>query len=609
MAGSERALIHFEGGRPMTNGVAMWIPAEVGESMRPGMVAGLAAVAALSRETVLAEAVADPDPLVGHLFCSLEYARRMPEFSKLFGGAPSKARAAVRSWIDGAEDGRLSEEDSWVARVVVEAHGFCLDEFSALASIGERLSALLGQAAEAGSSQESLVLARALAVAFRHKDDDPEDDQDKGGEPKAKAEPAENEAGDEGEQKPDPSSVETPADERNVPKAQEAPRSAGHVGGEPASASPRAGARDADSARSENDGVEDSAGLPQRKVDASRRAEDFLGGCFESLEARDGSGGASQGWEWERPATEDGAALSTPMFVDLDVVAIFDRKGDRAAEMELRRAASPFAQPMVSKLARALKTRERAAWSHEQERGHLNARSLAKLAASPGFRAPFKIKKMFESDSVAVGVLLDLSGSMHGENIEVARAAAMALAVALGRLGISCEIAGFSSGPCAEYGARIKRAPKTAELRRMLREGRSSERLELRVFKSFACASLSGLSKIEVDVDYRENPDGECVAWAGSRLAAQKAKRKILLVLSDGAPESGDASPSVLAKDLRSRLAALERAGIEAVGVGIGDDNVRHFYPRHIVVQKVADLAAEALGKLSDILLESGRTS
>lgn len=589
----------------------MWIPAEVGEPMRPGMVAGLAAVAALSRETILAEAVADRDPLVGHLFCALEYARRMPEFAKSFGGAPGKARAAARSWIDGAEDGRLSEEDSWVARVVVEAHGFCLDEFSVLASIGGLFSGLLAKAAEAGSSQESLALARALAAAFRHKDEKPEDHEEGGGESDEGAEPAESEAvNDPSQERRDPSPVETPQkEERDAPLPKEASGSEANAGGEPASPDPLAGAREADFSGSDEDGVEDFAGPAQRKVEASKRAEDFLGGCFEALDAREGSGGASQGWEWERPAIEDGAALSTPMFVDLDVVAIFDKKGDRASEMELRRAAAPFAQPMVSKLARALKTRERSAWSHEQERGHLNARSLAKLAASPGFRAPFKIQKMFESDSVAVGVLLDLSGSMHGENIEVARSAAMALALALGRLGIPCEIAGFSSGPCAEYGARIKRAPKTAALGRMLREGRSSERLELRVFKSFACASLSGLSKIEVNVDYRENPDGECVAWAGSRLAAQKSKRKILLVLSDGAPESSDTSPSVLAKDLRSRLAALERAGIEAVGVGIGDDNVRHFYPRHIVVQKVADLAAEALGKLSDILLESGRAS
>lgn len=594
----------------MANGSAMWIPPEVGEMMRAGMVAGLAAVAAMSSKAILAEAVADPDPLVGRIFCSLEYARRMPQFSRLFAGAPSKARAAVRSWIDGAEEGCLAEEDLWVARVALEAHGFCLDEFSTLASVGAALPGLLAKAAEAGASHESLVLAKDLAKEFRRKADDEggDDQEEDGGDDKADGQEDGHRAEEASEacpDRPDPCSSEEIGKEDERSSQQDNSNSTANVGSEPEPSS--GSAREADFSGSEERAVESSFGAPQRKIDASRRAEDFLGGCFEALDAREGSGGASQGWEWERPATADGAALSTPMFVDLDKVSIFDRKGDRAAEMALRKAASPFVQPMVSKLARALKTRERSGWSHEQERGSLNARSLAKLASSPGFRAPFKTRKMFESDSVAVGVLLDLSGSMHGENIEVARAAAMALAMALGRLGISCEIAGFSSGPCPEYAARIKREPRTAALGRMLRSGRSSERLELRVFKSFACASLSGLSEIEVSVDYRENPDGECVAWAGSRLAGQRAKRKILLVLSDGAPESGDASPSVLAKDLRSRLAALERAGIETVGVGIGDDNVRHFYPRHIVVQKVADLASEALGKLSDILLDMER--
>lgn len=608
MAGSESVTLHVQGACPATNGARMWIPQQMDEGLHKGFVAGLAAIVARSDPFELAAAAADP--LAGRFFCALEYARRMPDFSGAFAGAPSKARAAALAWVRLGDAGELGEEESWVAKACAAAHGFELGGDGELASVGAASEMLFDRAKSSGGSRDSCELAVELAIAFRKRDEDP---------PESEEGKAGGEAAPSGESSPQAGSDAERGDGENKEQARaslpgSAKRERASAGKQPGDgersqkAADGAASKDGGAAAGpEAKGPDCAPSAIDRKVDAAHRAEDFIGGCFESIDSREGSGGASQGWEWERPACEGGAALAIPMFVDLDVVASFDGKGDRRSEMDLRRLAAPLVQPMVAKLSRALKASERVAWRLEKERGRLNARSLAKLSASPGFRAPFKEREIASSDSVAVCALLDLSGSMHGENVEMARIAAMALAVALGRLGIACEVLGFSSGPCAAYQRRVKALRLSADARRALREGRSSERLELRVFKSFAGASLRGLSQIEVDAEYCENPDGECVAWAGARLAAQRAKRKILLVLSDGAPESKDNGPSVLAKDLRSRLGALERAGIEAVGIGIGDDNVRQFYSRSIVVRKPADLALESLAQLSSLLLASAR--
>jgi nitric oxide reductase activation protein len=130
---------------------------------------------------------------------------------------------------------------------------------------------------------------------------------------------------------------------------------------------------------------------------------------------------------------------------------------------------------------------------------------------------------------------------------------------------------------------------------------RTVERLDLQIYKRFGAADLSGLADIECG---HENPDGEALAWAAGRLAEHRADRKILMVLSDGDPATGDGNPAILRSDLHARVDAIGRAGIEIVGVGILDDAVEAFYPRSIVVRKLHELPGTAFGVLSAMLLD-----
>jgi len=130
---------------------------------------------------------------------------------------------------------------------------------------------------------------------------------------------------------------------------------------------------------------------------------------------------------------------------------------------------------------------------------------------------------------------------------------------------------------------------------------RLTERLDLHVYKRFGSSDLSGLQRIDCG---HENPDGEALAWAASRLADYPAARRILMVLSDGYPATGDGDPAVLASDLRLRVEALQRKGIEIVGVGILDDAVQAFYPNSVVVRKLHELPGVALSVLGAMLLD-----
>jgi cobalamin biosynthesis protein CobT len=126
------------------------------------------------------------------------------------------------------------------------------------------------------------------------------------------------------------------------------------------------------------------------------------------------------------------------------------------------------------------------------------------------------------------------------------------------------------------------------------------ERLDLRVFKRFGARDLSGLAAIECG---HANPDGEALAWAAARLAQRKARRRLLFVLSDGAPSTSDGNPAVLRRDLHSRVEAVTQAGIELVGIGMEDDAVESFYPNAVVVHKLHELPRVAFETLSRLLV------
>ena len=291
--------------------------------------------------------------------------------------------------------------------------------------------------------------------------------------------------------------------------------------------------------------------------------------------------------------------MSIPLATEFDVVNDQTGLGDTAAWRELRNAARAETAQLKEKLERALSADERTRWRREQERGEIDRPSLAKLATSPGYRTPFKVKRATKGRDVAVTLLIDRSGSMAGRKIELARLCAAALGDALTQMGFACEVLGYSSIESPQMKQLYER--QRAAGVDLHRYNRLVERLDLQIYKRFGSAELSGLTGIDCG---HENPDGEALAWAATRLADHAAERRILMVFSDGYPATGDGDPLVLRSDLRQRVAAIQKTGIELVGVGVLTDAVEAFYPHNVVVSRLAELPSTVFSVLSSMLLK-----
>ena len=294
--------------------------------------------------------------------------------------------------------------------------------------------------------------------------------------------------------------------------------------------------------------------------------------------------------------------LSIPLSTEFDTVTDLTGQGESAVWLQLRRTARAETGALQAKLERVLRADAWTHWKREQERGEIDRSALARLVSAPGYRTPFKVKRVTQDRDTAITLLLDLSGSMAGQKIALARLCAAALADALTQLDFACEVLGYSSIESA--GMRRLFDAGTAAGHDLRRYNRRVERLDLRIYKRFDSTDLTGIAAIECG---HENPDGECLAWAANRLAEHPAERRILMVLSDGYPATGDGNPAILQTDLHQRVQAISQSGIELIGIGILDDAVEIFYPVAVVVRKLSELPTTALATLSRMLTMSVR--
>jgi len=292
------------------------------------------------------------------------------------------------------------------------------------------------------------------------------------------------------------------------------------------------------------------------------------------------------------------ARLSIPLATEFDEITDVTGQGDSATWRELRAQARADTAPLKEKLERALSADERIRWRREQERGEIDRTSLAKLATSPGYRTPFRTQRAAKGRDVAVTLLIDRSGSMAGRKIELARLCATALCDALTQLSFDCEVLGYCSLESAPMKQLYER--QLAAGADLQRYNRFVERLDLKVYNRFGATDLSGIATIDCG---HENPDGEALAWAATRLADHQAERRILIVFSDGYPSTGDGDPQVLRHDLRERVAAIQKRGIELLGIGVLTDAVEDFYPHNVVVSRLAELPSTVFSVLSSMLL------
>ena len=218
----------------------------------------------------------------------------------------------------------------------------------------------------------------------------------------------------------------------------------------------------------------------------------------------------------------------------LDLVDIATLRKERAT-LEKKRAdfRRDFSR-LVSKLQRKLLARQTRDWSFDLDEGLVDASRLDRVVVNPGFASAYKQEQELEFRDTVVSILIDNSGSMRGKPIEIACLASDMIAAALERCGVASEILGFTTrgwkgGESAKDWARAGRPENPGRLNDTLHIIYKSADEPMRRAKLAVCGMLDRSL-------LKENIDGEALLWASRRLLARPEARKLLIVISDGAP-------------------------------------------------------------------------
>ncbi|MCF1707255.1 cobaltochelatase subunit CobT [Tabrizicola sp. J26] len=258
---------------------------------------------------------------------------------------------------------------------------------------------------------------------------------------------------------------------------------------------------------------------------------------------------------------------------------------------------------LANKLQRRLQAQQNRSWEFDLEEGTLDAGRLARVVANPTTPLSFKVEKDTEFRDTCVTLLLDNSGSMRGRPISIAAICADVLARTLERCDVKVEILGFTTrawkgGQSREKwlaSGRPQQPGRLNDLRHIVYK--SADAPWRRVRPNLGLMMKEGLLK--------ENIDGEALEWAHRRMTRRPEARRILMVISDGAPVD-DSTLSVnpanyLEKHLRDVIAMVEkRKQVELIAIGIGHD-VTRYYNRAVTITDVEQLAGAMTEQLASL--------
>ncbi|WP_193139317.1 cobaltochelatase subunit CobT [Meridianimarinicoccus sp. MJW13] len=256
---------------------------------------------------------------------------------------------------------------------------------------------------------------------------------------------------------------------------------------------------------------------------------------------------------------------------------------------------------LANKLQRRLQAQQNRSWEFDREEGILDAGRLARVVANPTTPLSFKVEKDMEFRDTVVTLLLDNSGSMRGRPISIAAICADVLARTLERCDVKVEILGFTT-----------RAWKGGQSREdWLNEGRPQQPGRLNDLRHIIYKSADApwrrtrpnLGLMMKEGLLKENIDGEALEWAHRRMAVRPEARKILMVISDGAPVDDSTlsvnSANYLEKHLRDVIAMVEKKKlVELLAIGIGHD-VTRYYDRAVTITDVEQLAGAITEQLA----------
>ena len=256
---------------------------------------------------------------------------------------------------------------------------------------------------------------------------------------------------------------------------------------------------------------------------------------------------------------------------------------------------------LANKLQRRLQAQQNRSWQFDMEEGILDAGRLARVVANPTTPLSFKVEQDTEFRDTVVTLLLDNSGSMRGRPISIAAICADVLARTLERCDVKVEILGFTTrawkGGLAREKWLAEGRPATPgrlnDLRHIIYKGADAPWRRTR--NNLGLMMKEGLLK--------ENIDGEALEWAHRRTVTRPEARKILMVISDGAPVDDStlsANPAnYLEKHLRDVIDMVERRKqVELIAIGIGHD-VTRYYQHAVTITDVDQLAGAMTEQLA----------
>ena len=261
---------------------------------------------------------------------------------------------------------------------------------------------------------------------------------------------------------------------------------------------------------------------------------------------------------------------------------------------------------LANRLQRHLLAKQLRSWEFDLDEGILDAGRLARVVVDPVHPLSFKRETDINFRDTVVSLLIDNSGSMRGRPITVAAMSADILARTLERCGVKVEILGFTTkawkgGESREKwvdGGKTKNPGRLNDLRHIVYK--SADEPWRRARKNLGLMLREGLLK--------ENIDGEALLWAHSRLLWRPEQRRILMVISDGAPVDDatlSANPgNYLEQHLRDVIEWIEtRSPVELTAIGIGHD-VTRYYRRAVTIADAEELGGTMMKNLTDLFDE-----
>ncbi|MFK0691352.1 cobaltochelatase subunit CobT [Mesorhizobium sp. IMUNJ 23033] len=261
---------------------------------------------------------------------------------------------------------------------------------------------------------------------------------------------------------------------------------------------------------------------------------------------------------------------------------------------------------LANRLQRRLMAQQNRSWDFDLEEGYLDPARLVRVVIDPMQPLSFKQERDTKFRDTVVTLVLDNSGSMRGRPITVAATCADILARTLERCGVSVEILGFTTrawkgGQAREKWLKDGKPPNPGrlnDLRHIIYK--SADHPWRRARRNLGLMMREGLLK--------ENIDGEALLWAHNRLIARPEQRKILMMISDGAPVD-DSTLSVnpgnyLERHLRAIIELIEtRSPVELLAIGIGHDVIR-YYRRAVTIVDAEELAGAMTEQLASLFGE-----